>query len=148
MAFEVARSTRLSVTSLPAMARGDEEGAGFDAVGDDLVLRAVQFLHAFDDDAPRAGAFDLRAHRVEEIREIHDFRFGGGAVDDGDAVGEHGGHHDIVGAEHGRAELPRKLIALPLKCPGEDFHVAVLDSDARAESFEALQVQIDRAGRR
>ena len=73
------------------------------------MLRAVQFLHAFDDDAPGAGAFDFRAHLVEEIGEVDDLGFGGGAFDDGDAFGEHGGHHDVVGAEHGGAELAAQV---------------------------------------
>ena len=87
----------------------DQERAGLDAVRDDVVLGAVQFLHAFDDDAPRAGAFDFRAHLVEEIREIDDFGFRGGALDDGDALGEHRGHHDVVGAENGRAEFAAQI---------------------------------------
>ena len=42
---------------------GDQEGAGFDAVGQHVVLAAVQALDAVHDDATGAGAFDLRAHR-------------------------------------------------------------------------------------
>ena len=71
------------------------------------MLGAVQFLYAFDDQTPRARAFDLRAHLVEEIREVDDFRFGRRALDHGDAFREDRGHHDVVRAENGGAELAR-----------------------------------------
>ena len=87
----------------------DEIRAGLDAVGDDAVLRAVQFLHALDDDAPRARALDLCAHLVQEIREVHDLGFGSRALDHGDAFRERGGHHHVVGAEHGRAVFPEEV---------------------------------------
>ncbi len=38
---------------------GDQESAGFDAVGDDGVLGAVQALHALNTDQRGAGALDL-----------------------------------------------------------------------------------------
>ena len=38
---------------------GNDEGAGFDAVGNDAVLGAVQLAHAFYANGGRAGAFDL-----------------------------------------------------------------------------------------
>ena len=123
---------------------GDQECAGFDPIGNDVVLRAVQFLHAFDDDAPRARAFDLRAHLVEEIREIHDLRFGGGAFDHGHAFGEHGGHHHVVGAEHGRAEFAAQIDRRRRSVRREHFDVAAFDADRRAERFESFQMQIDR----
>ena len=84
---------------------GHQKGSGLDPVRNDVVLRAVQFLDAFDDDAPRAGALDLRAHLVQEIGEIANFRFGRGAFDDGHALRQHGRHHDVVGAENGRPEF-------------------------------------------
>ncbi len=55
--------------------------------------------HPFDDDSSRAGAFDFRAHRDEEVGEILDFRLLGGAVDDRRSFGKHSSHHDVVGAE-------------------------------------------------
>ena len=109
------------------------------------MLRAVQFLHAFDDDAPRARAFDLRAHLDEEIREIHDLGFRRRAVDDGGAFREHRGHHHVVRAEHGGALLAAQVDDAADELAGENFHVARLDAVHRAEALEAFQMQINRA---
>ena len=53
---------------------GDEESAGFDAVGNDGVRGAVKFFDALHADGGRAGAFDLRAHFGEQRGEIGEFR--------------------------------------------------------------------------
>ena len=124
---------------------GDHEGAGLDAVGDDFVLGAVEFLHAFDDDAPGACALDLRAHLDQEIGEIDDLGLGGGAVDDGDAFGEDGGHHDVVGAEHGGAEFAAEVDGAAAQFAGEDFHIPRVDAVGSAEGLEAFEMQVDRA---
>ena len=55
------------------MRAGDDEGAGLDAVGNDAVLRAVQFADALDADGGSARAFDLRAHLVEQVGQVGDF---------------------------------------------------------------------------
>ncbi len=124
---------------------GDEESSGLDAVGNDVVLRAVKFLYALDDDAARAGTFDLGAHFDEEIGEVDDLRLFGGTVDDGRALGEDSGHHDIVRAEHGRAEFAAEIDECALQMRGEHLNVAGLHSHSGAECFEAFEVQIDRA---
>ena len=46
---------------------GNQKRSGLDPIRNDVVLGAVQFFHAFDNDATRAGAFNLRAHFVQEI---------------------------------------------------------------------------------
>jgi len=107
------------------------------------VLRAVQFRDAFDDDPAGARAFDFGAHGVEEIREIDDLRLGGGAFDDGGALGEDGGHHDIVGSQDGRAEFPPEIADSPLEPGGEDLDIAALDAIAGAQRLKTFQVQID-----
>ncbi len=122
----------------------DEVGAGLDAIRDHAVFRAVQFLHAFDDDAPRAGALDLRAHLVEEIREIHDLRLGGGAVDDGRALGEHRGHHHVVRTEDGGALFAAEVHLRATEFARKNLHIAVLDAVHRAQRLEALEVKVDR----
>ena len=125
---------------------GGHEGAGFDTVRDDGVLDAMKFLYPLDDDAAGASTGDFRTHGVEEIREIEDFRLGGGGLDDGDAFGEGGGHHDIVGAEDGGAvgatEVDFRSAEAVLSGEGD---VPAFDFDFRAEGFESTEVEIDRA---
>jgi hypothetical protein len=86
---------------VPREGGGSHEGAGLDAVRDHGVLHAFQFLDTLDDDAAGARTGDLRAHGVEEIREVQHFRLGGGGFDHGFTFGEAGGHHHVVRAEHG-----------------------------------------------
>ena len=109
------------------------------------MLGSVQFLHAFDDDAPRARAFDFRPHLVEEIGEIAHFRFGRRPFDDGDAVGQRRSHHDIVGSQNGWTKFASQINHRPGQPRREHFDVAVLHPDRGAEAFKALEVQIDRA---
>ena len=125
----------------------DEEGAGFDAVGDDGVFGAVEFFDAFDGDAVGACAFDFGAHFDEEVGEVFDFGFGGGAFDDGGAFGEGGGHHDVVGAKHGGAVFAHEVegAAFEVGAGGRDEDIAAFDLDGGAEGFEATEVEVDRA---
>ena len=95
--------------TFPADRASDEERAGLDSIGNDVVFGAMQLGHAFDDQTSRASALDLRAHLVEEIGEIDDFRFGGGAFDHRGAFGENGRHEDVIGPKHGGAELSAKI---------------------------------------
>ena len=80
---------------------GDEEGAGFDAVGVDAVARAVEFGDTLDADGAGAGAFDLCAHGGEQGGEVGDFGFAGAVFEDGFAFGEDGGHEQVFGAGDG-----------------------------------------------
>ena len=89
--------------------RGNEESARFDAVGNHGVLRAVQFFYPLDDDPSGARAFDLGAHGVEEIRKVDNFGFRGGSLDNSGPLGKSGGHHDVVGSKHCRAEFAAQV---------------------------------------
>ena len=74
----------------------------------------------------------------------HDFRFRRGAFDHGRAFGQHGGHHDVVGAENGRAEFAAQIDHRAGQFRREHFDVAAFDPHRGAERFESLQMQIDR----
>ena len=116
---------------------GGHEGAGFDAVRNDGVLDAAKCFHTFDDDAAGARAGDFRAHRVEEIREVEDFRLGGGGLDDGDALGQSCGHHHVVGAEHGRAVGAAEVdFRAAQAVGGGEGDVSAFEFDFRAERFK------------
>jgi hypothetical protein len=81
---------------------GHQVGARLDAIGQHLVVRAVQGLDAVDHDLVGASALDARAHRDQEIREIDDLRFAGGVLDDRLPVGQRGRHHQVLGPGDGR----------------------------------------------
>ncbi len=80
---------------------GDEEGAGLDAVGVDLVAGAVEFGDALHADGGGAGAFDLCAHGDEEGGEVGDLGLAGTVLEEGFAFGEGGGHEEVFGAGDG-----------------------------------------------
>ena len=121
---------------------GDEEGAGLDAVGVDAVARAVEFGDALDADGAGAGAFDLRAHGVEEGGEVGDFGFAGAVLEEGFAVGEGGGHEEVFGA--GDGDLVEDDVRA-FEAVGAGFEVAVVLGDGGAHGFEALDVEVDGA---
>src|SRR6266851_4783053 len=79
----------------------DEVRAALDTIGQDFVGRAVEALHAFDDDSVGAGALDLRAHRAEEIRQVDHFGLARGVLQHGLTLGQCGGHHEVFGAGDG-----------------------------------------------
>src|SRR5204863_319476 len=66
-----------------------------------FIRGAPEPLHALDPDSVRAGSPDPRAHGIQEIREIDDFRFTGGVLDDRFSSGESRGHHKVLSARDG-----------------------------------------------
>ncbi len=73
-------------------------GAGLDAIRQNGMPRAVQLGHAFDDNARRAGAGNLRAHLVEAVGDIDDLRLARRVGDDRRALGERRRHQRHMGA--------------------------------------------------
>ena len=87
---------------------GEQQRARDDAVGDDLVLHAVQFVDAIDDDRVAALAGDLRAHRDEEVRQIDDLGFHRDVVERRRSVGENRREHRVLrGADARTCETRR-----------------------------------------
>ena len=123
----------------------DEKSARLDAVGDDVVFRAVKFLYALDHDAAAASAFDFCAHLVEEIGEVHDFGLGRRTLDDCGALGEDGGHDDVVSAENGGALFTTEVHRRAAQCACKNFHISVLDAADSAKRLESFEVQINRS---
>jgi len=57
----------------------------------------MKLADAFDDDAGRTGAGHARAHLVQTIGDIEDFRLAGGVADDGSTPGQGRRHHRDMG---------------------------------------------------
>ena len=140
--FQMLRDDVLDQHVAACRRRGDHIGAGFDLVGNDRIGAAVQVLHAVNLDHVGAGAADIRAHRVEEVGEIDDMRLFRSVFDDRQAARLDGGKHDVDRrADRDLIHIDRA--AGQVVCRGVDH--GVFDRDRRAEHFEALDVQIDRA---
>ena len=123
---------------------GHQEGPRFDAVGNDAVLGAVQLRHALNANDGCAGAVDLGAHCGEQVGQVDHFGLAGGIAQHGFALGQDRGHHQVFGAGDGDAVEVDGGAAQAIGRFG--FDVAVRLVDARAQLFQAEDVQVDGAG--
>ena len=118
--------------------------ARLDLVGDDGIAAAVQRLDAahLDDVGARAG--DLRAHGVQEVREVDDVRLLGAVFDDRHAAAQNCRKQDV----HRRADGDDIKIDVAAAQPalrgvGADIAAGLLDHGAHG--LEALDVLVDGA---
>ena len=117
----------------PVIAAAIGVGAGLDAVGDDLVLGAMQRVDALHEDAMRARAFDARAHRLQAEREIADFRIARGVEDFAFASRKRRAHQRGFGrADGGRGENDVPAVAAARRSARAD--IAAFEHRPRAPS--------------
>ena len=119
---------------------GDEEGARLDAIGIDAVARAVEAGYALDGDGGGACSLNVRAHGGEQRGEVGDFRLAGAVFHHGFALGQNGGHEQVLSA--GDGDLVEDQVRAA-EAVGAGFKVAVLLGDDGAHFFQALDVQVD-----
>ena len=115
----------------------------FDPVGNDLVMRAMQFLDPGDRDGGTSRAQNLRTHRDQKIGEIHHLGFAGGAFNDRDALRENRRHHHIRSAQHRwtGSSTQKQIGSLQPGRGGPD--VAAFDDDLCTQCLEPFQMKID-----
>ena len=123
--------------------RGHQEGACFDAVRHHGPLCGVEFFHAFYHYAAGTSSHHVRAHGVQEAGEGGDLRFPGAVLDDGDAVGEHRGHHDVLRRPDAGVLEGDLRRAQPVGSAG--LYEAVVELDVGAQSTQALYVEVELA---
>ena len=136
----MARVAAIDVEVPSGDGRGDEEGAGFDAVGVDTVFGTVQFRDALDADGGGAGTLNLGAHGVEQGGQIGHLRLARAVFEEGFAVSEGGGHQEILGA--GDGDFVEDDVGA-FKAIGPCFEIAVLLGDGGAHGCEAFDVQVN-----
>ena len=120
---------------------GHHKRAGLDAVGDDGVLGAAQLLDALDANGGSARAFDFGAHLAQQFSQVHHLGLARRVAQHGFALGQHGRHHQVFGAGDGDAVEMHGGAAQPIRRDG--FDVAVRLVNARAQLFQAENVQVD-----
>ena len=132
----------------PHFAAGDRRRAGIgarlDPVGHHPVGRAVQLADPVDRQFGRADPFDLRAHRGEQIAQIDDLGLARGVDQPAGALAQHRRHQCILG----RADRHDGEVEFAAGQPAvgrAGFHIALRQFDMRAEGFEHLEMQVDRA---
>ena len=98
--------------------------------------------HAGDLDGIRTGAADVGAHGVEEVGQIHNVGLLGSVFDDGVAVRQSGGHHDVHGGTHGdHVQIDVGAVEPAAGSVGQNE--AALHHHLGAQSGEALDVLVD-----
>ena len=140
-ALQVARDDVLYAHLAAGGGAGDHIGPGLYLVGDNRVAAAVEGVRAVDLDGVRAGAAHVRAHGVEEVREVDDVRLLGGGLDYGAAAG-HAGREDDV---HRRADadlVEVNLGAVELAVGGLGVDKAAGDLHVGAQGGHALDVLV------
>src|SRR5699024_6926853 len=102
-------------------------------------------LDAADLDDVRARALDVRAHGVQEVRQVDDMRLLGAVFHDGLALGEHRSEHDVHGrADRYHVKIDVRAVQALLGRFGADV-TALGQRDCGAERLEALDMLVDRA---
>ena len=119
-------------------------GSGLDLVGNDAIAAAGKAVYAADLDGVGAGTLDVSPHGIEEVGKVYDVRLLGGVVDDGDTVGQHGGHHNIHGGAHGN-NIQIYIGARETAAPGGGLNEAAFHRDLGPHGGEALDVLVDGA---
>ena len=119
-----------------------EEGDDLVVVGGDGEHAALELRDAGDGELAGAEAGDLRAHAGEHGAEILHVRFAGGVEEDGLALGEDGGHDEILGG--GDGHVVRPVAGAAEAALERHLQVAVV-GDLGAEFLEDLEMRIEFA---
>ena len=121
---------------------GGHIGARLNLVGDDGVGAALQPVYPPDLDDVGAGPPDVRPHGVQKVGQIHDMGLLGGVFNDGPALGQGGGQHDVHGGPY-RHDIQINLPpgqAGAVGHPGVDQ--AVADLHLSAHGHKALDMLV------
>ena len=122
--------------------RGHHVGPGCNLVGHHRIGAGVELLHAVDAEGVRAGALDVGAHFIEEVRHVDDVRFLRGIFDDCAAFGENRRQHHVDRRAH-RHDVHVNIRRVEMI--GVHFDAAVFDDHVGAEGFKAFDVLVNRA---
>ena len=123
--------------------RGAGVGAGLDPVGHHFVGRAVQPGHPVDRQLGRADAFDLGAHRLQQVAQVDDLGLARGIVEHAAARPEHRVHDRVLGRPD-RDDRKAEPAAGQAAVRRDRADVARGEFDMGAERLQRLQVQVDR----
>ena len=129
------------------LAAGDgchqHKAAGLDTVWNGGVAGRVQGFYAKNAHHISACAFNARAHCVQKISQVNNFRFLGCVFNHGGALSQRGCHHNIFRrANAGEIQINAGSVQMVHL----SFNVARADGDASAHSLKAFQVQVNRPG--
>ena len=129
----------------PDLAPGDQPGhqvgERLEPVAGQPPGRAAQPRHALDDDPPVRAELDVRAHPLQEQRELDHLGFGGRVAQHRLALGQHRGQQHRLGRAHARVRQVDPRAVQPRR-PRDDPGRARLDLGA--EGAQRRDVEVDR----
>src|SRR5436853_5243034 len=107
------------------------------------MLGSVQLFYALHADGGSARDFNLRAHLVQEIGKITDFRLAGAVLQNGFALGQSCGHEQIFSTCNCDFVKDNFGAFQPLGC---GFNESMFLLDIRPEALESFDMKVDWAG--
>ena len=123
--------------------RRERPGRADDPVTDHPMRGGLQAGDAMHRQRRAADAVDLGAHLLQHRAEVDDLGFARCVVDHGRAVGEHGGHEDVLGGpDAGEVEPDLR----PVQVARLRHHAPVLDLGGRTELAQPGLVHVQRPG--
>ncbi len=122
--------------------RGERPGARDDPVRNHPVLHRPELVHALDVQARSARTGDPRPHRGEHAADVDDVGLARGVVDHRGALGQYGGHQQVLGGADAGEVQPDRRAVQPVG-PGD--HEAVLVGDLRTHPDQAGDVVVQAA---
>ena len=118
-----------------------DEAAHLDHVGQQRVLRAAERLDALDGQQVRGDARDACAHAVEHLAQLLQVGLAGGVVDRREALGHHGGHHDVGRTGH-RCFVQQHVGSFQLAAFDHEKFVGDVEIELRTQLLEPEEVGI------
>ena len=104
----------------------------------------MQTLDTVDGEIRRADPLDLRAHGHQQVAQVDNFRLARGIVQTAHALGQRGRHQRVfrrAHRHHGESITPARQATIRRN----RADIARSQLDPRAESFQHLEVEVDRA---
>ena len=108
------------------------------------MLRAVKFLFSAHANCGGSRALDVRSHLNQQFREVCNFRFARGVLDEGFALGQGRRHQNVLRSGDGNFVEENVAARQASSARSARFHVAVGHPDFGAHLFERFQMQVHR----
>ena len=114
------------------------KGSCLNLIGNDAVLRTMQFMHAPDSDHIRTGTFDICTHTVQKVGKIHHMRLFRRVLDHRLAFRHNRRHHHIHSGTY-RNHIHINMVAAKTLRLGDNQAVFYPDAGSqRPKSFDML----------
>ena len=138
------RNNILHQNRTAAGCNGCHEGARLDLIRNDGVIAAMQALYTANLDHISTGALNIRAHCIQEVRQIDNVRLLRAVLHNRLTLGQNSCEHDVHGrADRNNVKINMCAVQTVLGCLDPDV-TALGQRYLCAQSFKTLDVLVDR----